>query len=332
MPAPDDLPRSPTGRIPQWVIDEAACRVTTSTEWRTSSGAPGAVPPQRRSWRARRAGGSSSISTRSTTLIAGLVVLVVVVGGLAAPGGWAGVLSGHAGVPAGSSIRPPAGFEEAEGPLGHPPTLREESPSYAFLGRQTGNGVEGGPVTWSPCRPIHYVVRTAGAPARFASDVAAVFAELEAATGLHVVDDGVSDEAVGWDRQDYQPDRYGKRWAPVLVEFASAAQVPELAGPVGGVGGARSYADRTTGRISYITGTAIFDSDLLDSRFSRGVSGEPAYMSVLRHELGHVLGLEHVDDPTQLMNPEAVPGITTFQAGDLTGLALLGAGGCAPGL
>ena len=36
----------------------------------------------------------------------------------------------------------------------------------------------------------------------------------------------------------------------------------------------------------------------------------------------------HVDDPTRLMNPMTVPGIDTYQSGDLYGLSELGRGRC----
>ncbi|WP_282948642.1 hypothetical protein [Cellulomonas endometrii] len=34
MPSPDDLPRSPTGRVPQWVVDEATGAAGVDTVWR----------------------------------------------------------------------------------------------------------------------------------------------------------------------------------------------------------------------------------------------------------------------------------------------------------
>ncbi len=51
---------------------------------------------------------------------------------------------------------------------------------------------------------------------------------------------------------------------------------------------------------------------------------------VLMHELAHAVGLDHVPDPTQLMNATASStGPTTYGAGDLTGLWQVGAAaGC----
>jgi len=60
--------------------------------------------------------------------------------------------------------------------------------------------------------------------------------------------------------------------------------------------------------------------------------GERAVAGIVLHELGHLLGLDHVDDEGQLMYPEARRGVSDFAAGDLTGLVQLGAGMCVPEL
>jgi hypothetical protein len=50
------------------------------------------------------------------------------------------------------------------------------------------------------------------------------------------------------------------------------------------------------------------------------------------HEMAHVVGLGHVDDPNELMNPTAALTQTYLAPGDLAGLALMGTGPCAPHL
>jgi predicted Zn-dependent protease len=57
------------------------------------------------------------------------------------------------------------------------------------------------------------------------------------------------------------------------------------------------------------------------------VDGRENVQAVVMHELGHVLGLDHVDDPGELMHGENV-GQTEFGPGDRAGLTALGAGRC----
>jgi len=47
------------------------------------------------------------------------------------------------------------------------------------------------------------------------------------ATGLRLVYDGPTTESTK-DRDAYQPDRYGDRWAPVLVTWATTREVPDF--------------------------------------------------------------------------------------------------------
>ncbi|WP_240721531.1 matrixin family metalloprotease [Pseudarthrobacter sp. NamE5] len=55
--------------------------------------------------------------------------------------------------------------------------------------------------------------------------------------------------------------------------------------------------------------------------------GSALVRAVIMHELAHVVGLDHVNDPTQLMYEENSGQLGT---GDRTGLAMLGSGECVP--
>jgi hypothetical protein len=219
--------------------------------------------------------------------------------------------------------RPPPGREEQ----GHrlsvvqaPPPL---SASYRFLRMQPDNRT---PVTWSPCRPIHYVVRPDNAPPGGAELLSDSFARLSAATGLTFVDDGTTSERPDFDRPLYQPARYGKRWAPVLITWATPDEVPDFHGKIAGEAGAR-WARASSGKLVYVTGSIALKSGLFQQLQTE--AGYQLSRSIVLHELGHLVGLAHVDDPTQIMTTTSA-GQNGYQDGDLAGLAQLGSGPCRP--
>jgi len=222
------------------------------------------------------------------------------------------------------SSGPPAGLEEARAPLGAPPPESVlDTGAYAFASTQPDGS---GPTTYSPCRPIHYVVRPDNAPAGADALLATALDRVSHATGLQFVADGATDEAPDPDRAAYQPDRYGRRWAPVLVAWSTASETPGLAGDVAGMGG--SAALTHDGRTTYVTGAVTIDADEL-GRLLATPNGTDVATGVITHELGHLVGLAHVEDPTQLMYPQTNLAVTSFAAGDRAGLALLGQGACA---
>jgi hypothetical protein len=209
--------------------------------------------------------------------------------------------------------------------LGSAPPAPIGGESHAYL-NLLDNGVS--PVAYDPCRPIHYVLNPAGMPPGGEEMVHAAAARVSQATGLQFRYDGPTDEPLTDTREAYQPQRYGDRWAPVLVAFQTEAENPGLAGDV--VGRAGSYpSDFWDSPSVYVTGDVSLDGGQFPEIMAL-YGGRDIAESIVLHEFGHLVGLDHVDDASQLMYPEITPGITDFGAGDLGGLARLGRGPCAP--
>jgi hypothetical protein len=170
-----------------------------------------------------------------------------------------------------------------------------------------------------------------GAPAYGQETLEWAFGRLSRATGLQFVYEGTTDEAPSPTRQAYQPQRYGYRWAPLLVAWSWPPEMPELEGPAAGLAGPLSVPSSAAGGRVAVSGQAVLDAPQINA-----IAADPAATAILRavvlHELAHVVGLDHVDDPTQLMYPSTSPYVTDLQAGDLTGLDRLGRGRCAPDL
>ncbi len=210
---------------------------------------------------------------------------------------------------------PPTPDDAAGSPLGAPPPAPAGEGGFALLHGTTGSRAVG----WDPCRPVHWVLRSAGAPPGAAAQVQQGFARLSAATGLVFVLDGATTEAPADDRPLVQRQQYGDRWAPVLVAFADPSEAPELAGDVAGYASTR-LADPDGRGLRVVTGTVVLDGPALHDH-------PEVVPAVVLHELGHLAGLDHVPDPADLMYAYGSPA-TTFSDGDLRGLARLGAARC----
>ncbi|QDY89129.1 matrixin family metalloprotease [Arthrobacter sp. UKPF54-2] len=216
---------------------------------------------------------------------------------------------------------PPPGFEEQDQPLGQPRKTASDSTSYKFL----ATNADGSPVGYSPCRPLHYVVNAALAPKGAEQLVEKAIKTVSEATGIKFVNDGPTTEVPSQSRAPYQKEAYGDRWAPLLIAWTTPEQAPQLQGPVIGTGGSThfSFGD---GPKSFVTGSLELDAPQISEDLGRG-DGSAYATAVILHELGHVMGLEHVEDPKQLMYPEigAPDGLAD---GDLNGLHELGRAAC----
>jgi len=107
--------------------------------------------------------------------------------------------------------------------LGTPPGVSSSGTGYRFAVTQ----LDGTPVAYDPGRPVHFVTARLGLPRGGAELVTAAIAEVSRATGLKFVDDGTTSEAPSRDRAMYQPDRYGQRWAPVLIAWHTPIDNPD---------------------------------------------------------------------------------------------------------
>lgn len=273
--------------------------------------------------------------TGARALLVVALVLALSLGAafLADPRLWPGTGRPRAEAPAATTSapadpdRPPPGVEAARAPLGLPLPAPAEGGPYGFVTFQA-DGVT--PVAYDPCRPVHYVVRPDGAPEGGEELVDAAVARLAEVTGLRFVDDGATDEPTTRDREIFQPERYGDRWVPVLVAWETEQQNPALAGEIVGEGGSVAASVGEGPRV-YLTGVVSLDAGQFPEILA-GPNGTAIARSIVLHELGHLVGLAHVDDDQQLMFPETRRAVLDFAAGDLTGLATLGSGPCVPDL
>lgn len=212
--------------------------------------------------------------------------------------------------------------------LGVGPARLERAPaitgdgSYAFLQHQRGDPDT--PVTYSPCEPIRVEVNPEGVDdeERAREIVLDALGRVSEATGLRLEYAGDTDARPRW-RSRNRPALGGSR--PVLISFATSDEVSELEGKVAGLGGSASV--RRNGTRTYVSGQVTLDADTFDDLLDRR-SGARVARAITLHELGHLVGLAHVDDENELMNAESGNRLD-FGPGDLRGLAELGRGSCA---
>jgi hypothetical protein len=310
--------RSASGRIPQWAIDEALGKMEDPAPWRATP-----VPVKNVKRPAFRAGAKRPAVRRRWGRRSGTVLGVALVVGLYfSPAVFERFVLPTVRPYLPDATVPPPGVEAAQSPLGLPPA---STGSRAYSLQPSPD--PGQPfVAYDPCRPVHYVVRPDNAPPNSDQLIQQAIAKVSAATGLRFENDGATSEAPSEHRKTYQVDRYGKRWAPVLISWSSPEESPGLAGRIAGLGGS-GYAQTPGHPLVLVAGQVNLDAPALADVMHRP-EGPAHVRAVIMHELGHVVGLDHVQDRHELMNEKNV-GATDFGPGDLRGLALLGKGGCA---
>ena len=182
---------------------------------------------------------------------------------------------------------------------------------------------DGTPVRFDPCSPIEVVLNPDGAPPSAHADLDEAVARVAAASGLDLALVGTTDEPPSDPRLPYQPERYGERWAPVLVTWARPGE-PGVTLRDTDRGIAAPVAVGPEGERTYVSGQVVLNADRRDLRPGFG-DRRDAWGATLLHELAHLVGLGHVDDPDQLMHTYPGEGEVAFGMGDRAGLAAVGA-------
>ncbi|GAA1976568.1 hypothetical protein GCM10009798_42210 [Nocardioides panacihumi] len=183
--------------------------------------------------------------------------------------------------------------------------------AYAFERTQPGTST---PVSYSPCKPIHYVVNPDGGPDDSLVFIKAAVAEASRRSGFDFAYDGTTTDRA-FDRSS----------GPVLIGFARPGELGELPenGDAVGIGGS-TFVVEGNGFDHAVTGMVALKTSWFRRADATGHRAEER--AVVMHELGHVLGLAHVDDPGELMYPSVTR--TSYGSGDIEGLAKLGAVRC----
>ncbi len=209
-----------------------------------------------------------------------------------------------------------------------PPAVSSVSSSPAASGNPASytfenTNADGTPVRYNACAPIHYVLNSSEAPPGALAMVQQAISALSGATGINFVYDGASSEFPSLERN----------WgtlanpAPVLIAWEHQGQTDFLNAPGDAGEGGSAYAPNSAGQNVYLSGAVALDAG---TSLAPGRTYPSNWEPLLLHELGHVMGLGHTQDPYQIMHPSFTANSPDhYNAGDLTGLRLLGASqGC----
>jgi len=210
----------------------------------------------------------------------------------------------------------PFGRRDYRGPAEPPPPA--PAGSWAFLDPTADAGR---PAGWARCRPVYVVANPAGIPEGERADFHAMMRyaldAVSAATGQDWVHVG---------RTAYRAidgSSVNRILGVVTVTFMSAPDPDDAAAAWANTVLGRNPA---TGAVTYLAGSVNLNAQ----RLVNDVGGQvtPLVATTLMHELGHIAGLDHVADRSQLMSAvyEAPPEPTyeQFRDGDRAGLARVG--------
>lgn len=185
----------------------------------------------------------------------------------------------------------------------------------------------GDPLRWDACAPVPFVVNTDGAPDGAVEDLRAALELLADASGLELILAGTTDERPMRERPLVERAGTTWRWRPVLVAWAGPDEGDLPLTPLDR-GIALPVAVRDGDLEAFVTGQVVINVRRTDLRAGFDDRSD-SLGALLVHEVAHVLGLDHVDDPGELMWVDPGSGPVVLGPGDRAGLRTVGAdAGC----
>lgn len=174
---------------------------------------------------------------------------------------------------------------------------------------------------WDSCRgPVTWKFSTGNAPSGALKQVKGAFARVHAATGLEFRYLGTTDVTP-------KPSGAPASGADVVVGWLGQRAFSDKYGGAVGVGGAMYFTDHRLANGDRVN-RASQGGVVLNARYNgdlrNGFGSGYTWGDVLMHELGHVIGLDHVGSAKQLMYPSITRGLARFGAGDLNGFRKVG--------
>jgi len=210
-----------------------------------------------------------------------------------------------------------AAGHSARQPLGRPPHVPHGQGTFEFTAEQA---MSDEPVAYDPCRRVPWAIHDELAPPGTDRIVERAVREVAEATGLVFVRRDVGRHS------DFYSVTLNDGRSPVIIDWTTPSRVGRLRGPATGVAGSLFLPD-SAGERRYVTGAAALDTPQLRRVLDRP-NGAALVQTVVMHVLGHVVGLDDVDDPHELMFGGGISRLD-FGPGDREGLAALGSGSCA---
>jgi hypothetical protein len=173
------------------------------------------------------------------------------------------------------------------------------------------------------------IINPDGGPDGWIDDLQEALRRIDEVTALTFDIVGTTPERPRADRSLFSARDGATNWAPVLIAWASPGDTDLDLGHADR-GLAIPVAVGTTQQRTFVTGQIVFNARRADSghllggldRITTGWADRAhSWGATILHEVMHLVGLDHVDDPNELMYGPPGEGPIKFGPGDRAGLA-----------